>query len=141
MKALLFNAREYGVKFDSFANRPKEIFHEEINGKEEQNWSDCVVAFITIEKDDNKERVSTGISKAITKMCKEVNRERVAIVPFAHLSNNLGEPSKSFEIFEEIENKLKSLNLEIIRSHFGSNKSLHLDVYGHAGNARYREFN
>ena len=140
MRALLFHAEEYGVSFHSFANRPKGIFKEDVNGKEEQSCNNCVVAFITIEKGDNKKKVSESIAKEIKKMCDEVKRDKAVVVPFAHLSNNLCEPKKSFEILEEIENKLKEMKLKTIRTHFGSNKSLHLDIYGHTGNARYREF-
>ena len=77
----------------------------------------------------------------IKKMCKEVKRNKVVIVPFAHLSNNLGNTKESLEILKKIETKLKRSRLKTMRAHFGSNKSLHLDIYGHPGNARYREFN
>ena len=140
MRSLLFHAEEYGVSFKSFANRPKDIFLEDVKGKEEQRCNDCIVAFITIEKGDNKKRVSEGIAKEIKKMCTEVKRNKAVVVPFAHLSNNLCEPKKSFEILESIENKLKGMKLKTMRAHFGSNKALHLDIYGHTGNARYREF-
>ena len=44
MRALLFNAKNFAVKFDSLANRPKTIVHEDLNGKEKQKCFDCVVA-------------------------------------------------------------------------------------------------
>ena len=140
MKALLFHASEYGVNFHSFANRPKDVFCEPIDGKKEQKCKNCVVAFVTVEKGDVARKVSDGISKEIVKMCGEIKRKSAAIVPFAHLSNNLEEPKKSFDILERIEKKVGKKGIRTLRSHFGSNKSLHLDVYGHVGNARYREF-
>jgi threonyl-tRNA synthetase len=139
MRALLFHAKEYGVEFDSFANRPKGIIPEEVKGKEKQECKDCIVAFITIEQGD-KDETSTGISEEICKMCMEVKRDRAVIVPFAHLSNNLGDPKISLNILKSIEKKLKEKKIKVMGTHFGSNKSLHLDVYGHVGNARYREF-
>ena len=140
MKALLFHAEEYGVNFHSLSNRPKGIFHEKVDGKEKQFCKDCVVAFVTVEKGDNFDRTSTGVAKEIKKMCDEVRHDSAVIVPFAHLSNKLCEPKRGFEILEEIEKKLKKMKVDVLRTHFGSNKSLHLDIYGHAGNARYREF-
>jgi len=137
MRALLFNAKEYGVKFDSLANKPEGIIPEEVKGKEEQECEDCVVAFITIEQEDNEEKAK-GMAKEIEKMCNEVKRDKAVIVPFAHLSNNLGEPNVSLKLFKLIEREIKGV--EVIATHFGSNKSLHLDIYGHQGNARYREF-
>ena len=73
-------------------------------------------------------------------MCNEIKRNDAVIIPFAHLSNDLEEPKKSFEILEEIEKRVKKEGVSTMRTHFGSNKYLHLDIYGHAGNARYREF-
>ena len=140
MKALLFHAEEYGAKFHSFSNRPKGIFCEEVGDKENQFCKNCVVVFITVEKGDSKAKVSRGIVKEIKKMCGEVKRDKVVVLPFAHLSNNLCEPKRGFEILQGIEAALKKSGLKVVRTHFGSNKSLHLDVYGHAGNVRYREF-
>ena len=137
MRALLFNAKEYGVKFVSLANKPEGIIPEEIKGKEEQECENCVVAFITIEQGDDEEKAK-GMAKEIKKMCNEVKRDNAVIVPFAHLSNNLGDPKISLQLFKIIEKELKGI--KFISTHFGSNKSLHLDIYGHQGNARYREF-
>lgn len=139
MRALLFNAKNYRVEFDSLANRPKDIVHEEVKGKEKQECLNCVVAFITVEKGDKEKIVVSGITKEIEKMCREVKRDKAVIVPFAHLSNNLAEPKIGLKIIKEIECAL-SKNMKVIATHFGSNKSLLLEIYGHAGNARYREF-
>jgi len=139
MRALLFNSKDYEVEFDSYANRPKGIIPEEVAGKEKQECHECIVAFITVERDDEKDIVVEGIVKEIEKMCDEVVREKVVIVPFAHLSNNLEKWDKSLEILEDIELELKK-SKQVMRTHFGSNKSLLLKIHGHAGNARYREF-
>ncbi len=140
MRALLFHAEEYGVSFHSFSNRPKEIFKEDIDGKREQRCGHCITAFITVEKGDSEEKTVKGVVEEIKKMCKEVKRNKVVIIPFAHLSNKLGDTKESLEILRKIETKLKRSRLKTMRAHFGSNKSLHLDIYGHPGNARYREF-
>ncbi|MEK6918819.1 MAG: threonyl-tRNA synthetase editing domain-containing protein [Nanoarchaeota archaeon] len=138
MKSLIVNAKNFGVEFDSLANRPKEIFHEEVNGKEKQECTDCVVVFITVEEGDGIKAVD-GIVSEIIKTCKDVNRNKAVIVPFAHLSNNLAKPKQGFEIIKEIESKLKE-TVESFSAHFGSNKSLLLEIYGHTGNCRFREF-
>lgn len=139
MKALLLHAEEYGVSFHSFANRPKGVFLEDLNGNEEQTCTDCVVALISIEKGDEIKAVRKIVGE-IEKMCNEIKRNKAVVVPFAHLSNNLGDPKKSFDFLEKVELYLKEDGFKVMRTHFGSNKSLHLDVYGHAGNARFREF-
>jgi threonyl-tRNA synthetase len=138
MKTVLMHAKNFMVEFDSLANRPKNIVHEEINGKEKQTSKDCVVALITVEKEDNEEEIS-GIVGEVIKMCGEIKRRSAVIVPFAHLSNNLEEPRRGLEVIREIEVRLRE-KIEVIAAHFGSNKSLLLDIYGHTGNVRFREF-
>jgi len=139
MRALLFNAGKFAVEFDSYANRPEDIVSEDVSGKEKQKCDECVVVFITVERGDNKTKVVGAIFREVEKMCLEVGREKVVIVPFAHLSNNLENHKKSLDILNAIEDKLGK-NLKVMRSHFGSNKSLLLEVHGHVGNVRYREF-
>ena len=68
MRALLFHAEEYGVSFHSFSNRPKEIFHEDLNGEREQRCGNCIAAFITIEKGDDGIRTVEGIVEEIKKL-------------------------------------------------------------------------
>ena len=138
MKSLFFHAKDFGVEFHSLANRPKNIVHEDLTNKTKQSCNDCVVVFITVEKNDSEE-VADKIVNEIIKMCNEVKRNKVVITPFAHLSNDLAEPIKGLEIIKLIESKIKE-SVEVLSVHFGSNKSLLLQTYGHVGNIRFREF-
>jgi len=72
-------------------------------------------------------------------MSKEVGHKNIILLPFAHLSNRLADSGKSLKILVNLESLLKK-DFNVIRSHFGSHKSLLLDIYGHPGNVRYREF-
>jgi threonyl-tRNA synthetase len=72
-------------------------------------------------------------------MSQEVKHKNIVILPFAHLSNNLANSEDGIKAIDFIEEKLKQ-DYHVIRAHFGSHKSLLLDIYGHPGNARYREF-
>lgn len=138
MRALLFHCRNYRVKINKLANRPNNIIPENVN-ENEQNLRDCIVVLITIEKNDEFENVSKKLSKEITRMTKDIGRNDVVILPFAHLSNNLANSKDCVETLNLIEEKIKN-DCNIMRAHFGSHKSLLLDIYGHPGNARYREF-
>jgi threonyl-tRNA synthetase len=138
MKALIFHCKEYKTEIFELANRPARIKPEEAKYKK-QECEDCVVAFITIEKGDKSENFSLQIADEIAKMSKDVGDKNIVIVPFAHLSNNLAESKDSLEALDRIEEMLKN-NFNVIRAHFGSHKSLLLDVYGHPGNVRFREF-
>lgn len=84
MRALLFHAKDFKVEFDSLANRPKNIVHEEINGKEKQETKDCIVAFVTVEKGDKNNLVVKPFCHEIEKFCKDVKRESgdIAICAF-----------------------------------------------------------
>lgn len=138
MRALLFHCKEYGVRIDRLSNRPEDIASEEIKEKE-QKCEDCIVILVTVEEGDKAEKVSLKLSKEVVKMSEEVKHKNVVLLPFAHLSNNLAKAKEGIKVLDLIEEKLKK-KVNVKRAHFGSHKSLLLDIYGHPGNARYREF-
>ena len=117
---------------------PEDITPEEVSEKE-QHCKDCVVALVTIEKDDDVKKTSSGLSEEVAKMCQEVGHKNIVILPFAHLSNNLAKAKDGIKIISLIEENLKK-EFDVMRAHFGSHKELLLDIYGHPGNARFREF-
>lgn len=139
MRALLFHCKNYGVRIDELANRPQDITPEEVREKE-QRCNDCVVALITVEDGDNIEQNCAALITEIAKMSKEVNRKGIVILPFAHLSNKLAKAKISLHALDLIEEGLRKDNFNVTRAHFGSHKELLLSIYGHPGNARYREF-
>ena len=139
MRALLFHCKNYGNKIGKLADRPSNVAPEDIR-ENEQSCEDCVVALITIEKGDNISINAHALADEIAKMTFEVKRESVVILPFAHLSNNLANSEDSLKCLDIIEKDLAKQKFKVHRSHFGSHKELLLDIYGHPGNARYREF-
>ena len=138
MRSLLFHCKNYGVKIDRMSDRPEDIAPEKVS-KNEQSCKDCVVALVTVEENDDAQKTSSGLSEEVAKMCLEVGHKNVVILPFAHLSNKLAKSSDGIKIISMIVDNLKE-DFDIIRAHFGSHKELLLDIYGHPGNARYREF-
>lgn len=138
MRALLFHCKQYGVKIVGISTRPKDIIPEEVKEKD-QDCRDCVVVFVTVEKNDEVEKTSSALSEEVAKMCKEVGHKNIVLFPFAHLSNNLAKTTDGITIISHVENILKK-DFDVIRAHFGSHKELLLHTYGHPCNARYREF-
>src|SRR3989344_5500561 len=132
MRALLFHCKNYRIKIDKLANRPKDIMPEEVNEKEQKS-SDCIVILITIEKGDEIEKVSNKLIIEVQKMSEDVGSKNVVLLPFAHLSNNLATPEEAIRAIKLVEEILIN-KYEVVRSHFGSHKSLLLDTYGHPGN-------
>lgn len=137
MRALLFHCKNYKTKIDSLASRPREISPEEVNDAE-QSCNDCIAALITIKNQNDPKITSQGITDEIIKMSEETGRDTVVILPFAHLSNNLAKSKVAIQVIDLIEIILKE-KLKVLRAHFDSHKELLLDIYGHPGNARYRE--
>ena len=102
MRALLFHCKNYVVKIDRMSNHPEDITPEEVSEKE-QSCKDCVVVLVTVEKNDNAKKTSSGLSEEVAKMCQEVGHKNVVILPFAHLSNNLAKTKDSIKIISLIE--------------------------------------
>ena len=138
MKVLMWHLKEYYIKVVSMANRPEGIEPEEL-GEEEQKVGDCILAFVTVEKGDDLEKCSFELAQEVLKFAEDVKRENVVLCPFAHLSNNLAHFKEGLDFFKIAEDKLKNRGLKVFRSHFGSDKELLMDVYGHKGAVRFRE--
>lgn len=138
MRSLLFHCKDYETKIIKLANRPNNIIPEKVNGNRKE-CKDCIVVLVTVEKGDNTIEIIPKISEEIMKMSEEIKRKSVVILPFAHLSNNLASAKEGINFINELEKALSG-ELDIIRDHFGSHKELLLSLYGHPGNARYREF-
>lgn len=137
MKSLLLHCKEFGAEFDSFADRPKGIEPENLT---EQKWksSKCLVVLITVEKGDDIENISIKLAKEIKDTLNDFGEKNIILAPFAHLSSNLENFEESKNFFDLLEKELN--NFSVTRIHFGSHKSLLLDIFGHVGNVRFREF-
>ncbi|MEF8847311.1 MAG: threonyl-tRNA synthetase editing domain-containing protein [Candidatus Paceibacterota bacterium] len=138
MKALLLHCKNYKTKITELSSRPDDIEPESVKG-EEKDCQNCVVILLTVEKGDKESETVEELGKEIEKMAAEVEIDKVVILPFAHLSNNLADSDKCINIFESLEERLE-IEFEVLRAHFGSHKELLLHLYGHPGNARFREF-
>ncbi|MBN1385442.1 hypothetical protein JW968_00515 [Candidatus Woesearchaeota archaeon] len=137
MRSVLFHCRRYATRITRLANRPSDINPETVR-EHKQQIDNCIVAMISIEMRDKNEYVEK-MATEISHMAKETKNNRVVILPFAHLSNRLAEPKKGLDYLKKLEESL-SKDHDVSRAHFGSHKELMLDLYGHPGNARYREF-
>ena len=121
------------------ANRPFTVAPESVVERE-QSCADCVACFITVEKHDDPESVAPKIAEEIKSMADNVGRKSAVVFPFAHLSNNLAPSAQGLKTLQLVEECLKKQNFTVIRGHFGSHKELLIDVYGHPGNVRFRDF-
>ncbi len=138
MKALLFSCKNFNSKIKELATRPLQVRPELVKYKEYSSEKSIVV-FITVEEGDNIEKALVGLSKEIRKFSDDTRIKKIVICPFAHLSSRLSSSELAIKFLDFLEENLQE-DMEVLRVHFGSHKSLLLDVHGHKGNVRFREF-
>jgi len=92
-----------------------------------------LVAFTTVESLDEEylEAVTFEAVASIADVAKKVGVSKVVVYPYAHLSSNLGTPSAGIRALKMIEEKLKSLGFEVMRSPFGWYKAFTIKCKGH----------
>lgn len=101
---------------------------------------DVLVAFLTVEHGDGPEAAAEATIEII-RSAKDQGRKNVLVVPFAHLSDQLASMSEGRKLIESVYEQLqKKFSGSVFKEHFGSDKSLSIDLVGHPGNVRFRSF-
>ena len=139
MKILLFHCKHIGFQDVRKSKRPKGIVP---NSKVSQEFSDTLAAFICVEAWDKPEYTTEAINIILSHL-KLVKKNRVIIVPFAHLSYYLAPFELATSVLDDISRDLKSRKIEVGRSFFGYHKKFEmslsdLSVPGHPGSVAYR---
>lgn len=137
MKALLCHCRNYRSEVKKLATTPAGIKPEEIKEKVVES-KDAIVVLLTIEDGDDVQKQIPGLTNEIIKMCRDTGHSNIVLFPFGHLSNKLADTATTLHALDLLEGYLKEYDTQ--RVHFGSDKKLLLDIFGHKGNVRYREF-
>ena len=138
MRCLFFHVKEYWIEITGLADRPPHIRPEPIQERS-QAIKNGIVAFITVENGDDATSTKPCI-KDILRFAEEVNEARVVIAPFAHLSSDLASSADALPLLKAIEQGIRNANMEVIRSHFGSDKEMLVHLFGHRGNVRFRQY-
>lgn len=137
MRALLCHCKSYESEITGFSERPPGVQSETIT-QPTLHVEDAVVVLITVETGDVPKVVAPRLVEEIEKMCRDTGHQKVVLLPFAHLSACLADSETSIRLIDEVATLLA--DIAPARAHFGSDKRLSLDIYGHPGNVRYREF-
>ena len=121
MKILFIHADyiEYEVK-------EKAIEEAEEVGNKKDKMEEALVAFISVEKEDEWHGKATEEIKNVASM---LNTKNIMLYPYAHLSSNLASPQKAMEILKAIEENLKEYNVK--RAPFGWYKAFKISCKGH----------
>jgi threonyl-tRNA synthetase len=94
------------------------------------NFEDLLVAFVTVESDDQEGAVREAASE-IRRAAGSVKAKRLVLYPYSHLSNQLASPSSAIKAVRALTEELSKDGLEVHRSPFGWNKSFEIKVKGH----------
>lgn len=138
MRALLLHANKFKVNIIERSSRPYGIVPEEQRSPAEE-MDECLVAFFCVERNDTANQLDQ-LYEEIKRTAVEVSTTNLMISPFVHLSKNIADPAKAKVFYESLLNKFDKSIYTINSSHFGYHKSLLLDIKGHPGSFRYREF-
>jgi len=139
MRALILNANKFVTKIICKSNWPKGIESETQKSSSEE-MEDCLIIFFCVEKEDTEKQLN-NLYQEILKTSNEVKTINLMISPFVHLSKNIADPKTAKKLYEKLKEKFTGTNFIVKSSHFGYHKSLLLDIKGHPGSFRYREFN
>ncbi len=110
------------IYMDKFAynvtTKTLDEFEDRSGGKE---FSDVLVAFIHVEKEDEEE-----VPKKVKKLIKSIKwaagknkTKKVILHSFAHLSLSKSDPKIAKEILDKAEERLKNVNFEVEQTPFG----------------------
>ncbi len=138
MKALILHANKFATKVIAKSNWPRGIEPEKRKSTSEE-MKECLVIFFCVEQADSEKQLEK-LYQEILKTADEVKTNNLIIAPFVHLSKNIAEPNVAKELYEKLLRKFEKTAFTIKSSHFGYHKSLLLDIKGHPGSFRYREF-
>jgi len=128
MRMLLIHADEF-----SYEVKSKAIPEPEEPKNLKASVKNALVAFCTIEKDDEKnpEVIAFKAAENIIDVFNKVKAENIVVYPYAHLSSDLASKEVAIPILEKIEEKIKEEGFKVYRSPFGWYKSFNLNCKGH----------
>lgn len=110
----------------------------------EYSFSDVLVVFLTIEKGDfiDRENILNSFLADVKNQLDRLKADSLVIYPYAHLSDNLEEPSKALRMLKLIDRKFKKdiPGVAYHRAPFGWYKEFILHCLGHPLSELSRKF-
>lgn len=94
---------------------------------------DALVAFMAVEKVDEKDPVSVieQMILEIKELYEKVGAKSIAVYPYAHLSDDLSNPKTARKVLDGVYERLKAENYNVIKAPFGWYKGFELKCKGH----------
>ncbi|QLJ52463.1 MAG: Threonyl-tRNA synthetase [Candidatus Fermentimicrarchaeum limneticum] len=100
----------------------------------EKRIDDCLVIFVSVEKEDedNPVAVADRAVAEIEGVAGKVSATRLVVYPWVHLTSNPSSPDAALSILKDIESKLKEKDrYEVTRAPFGYYKQFTIKCKGH----------
>lgn len=138
MRSLILHADKFATKVIEESKWPKGIDPEKRKSDSEE-MEKCLVVFFCVEEGDGEKQVD-AIYNEILKTADEVKTKNLMISPFVHLSSKIAKPEVAKKLYKQLMSKFVGSEFVVQSSHFGYHKSLLLNIKGHPGSFRYREF-
>lgn len=108
----------------------KEIPSADDVEKKVEKIEDVVVLFTCVENGDNEDVGKKAIDET-KKFLDNLKVNKILIYPYAHLSNDLSDPSTASDVMKKMEAYAKSVGLEVSSAPFGWCKKFSISVKGH----------
>jgi threonyl-tRNA synthetase len=109
--------------------KPEAKLYEE-SDKKSVTLNDALVLLLSVEDGDDKSVAEKAAADALD-VAKKLDRKRILVYPFAHLSNNLADPKSAMEVVKWLSKSCEAPGIEVSQSPFGWNKKLTMSVKGH----------
>tara|TARA_Y100000034_G_scaffold33094_1_gene40603 strand:+ start:943 stop:1356 length:414 start_codon:yes stop_codon:yes gene_type:complete len=137
MRSLIFHVNEYRAKPVEASTRPKGIVPD--TKGEEEHFEEGLLVYVCVEDKDTINETNL-LYEEIKKAAKDVGTNNIMISPFVHLSKKIANYKKAKEYLGDLVQKVKTFGFETDTAHFGYHKETLIDIKGHRGSFRYREF-
>jgi len=108
----------------------KEVKIAEECDKKTYRLEELAVLFTCVEENDDEAVAKKAIDEVKSSL-EKLRVNRILIYPYAHLSDNLANPSKALRILKEMENHARKIGIETYRAPFGWCKSFQIKIKGH----------
>lgn len=138
MRALILHTNQFSSTVVEKSTRPPGIVPEPM-GESSRTLQQCVVVFFCVEKNDTLEFVHM-LYQEVVAAAKDFKVHNILISPFAHLSKNIADTKLATKLYETFVSRFDLQKYTVQTSQFGYHKSLLLDIKGHPGAFRYREY-
>lgn len=126
MKMLLFDTEYFW--YDTFSKTLASV--EDTEKKEKIENTAVVFIHVELEDEERKEKVVKNAVKNFKWYLNKVNKEKIVLHSFAHLSSSVSSPEFAAEIISEIKEKLENKGIEVYTTPFGYFSEFSIHVRG-----------